>query len=122
MDPKIIIMGDFNDDPNSKSINEFLVGDDLYNPMESLFDSEKYGSLTYNGKWNLFDQIIFSKNFLEKKEDNYSFYYASVFNKRWMKIHRGKFKGNPFRTYVGRWYQGGFSDHFQVYAFLKKES
>ena len=39
MDPKIIIMGDFNDDPNSKSINEFLVGDDLYNPMESLFDS-----------------------------------------------------------------------------------
>lgn len=122
MDPKIIIMGDFNDDPNSKSINEFLVGDDLYNPMESLFDREKYGSLTYNGKWNLFDQIIFSKNFLEKKEDNYSFYYASVFNKRWMKIHRGKFKGNPFRTYVGRWYQGGFSDHFPVYAFLKKES
>jgi len=39
-----------------------------------------------------------------------------------MKIHRGKFKGNPFRTYVGRWYQGGFSDHFPVYAFLKKES
>lgn len=121
-DPRIIIMGDFNDDPTSKSIHEYLVGSDLYNPMESLFDANSYGSLTYNGKWNLFDQIIFSKNFLEKKEDVYSFYYASVFNKKWMKIYKGKFKGNPFRTYVGRWYQGGFSDHFPVYAFLKKES
>lgn len=122
LDPRIIVMGDFNDDPNSKSIHEHLVKDDLYNPMESLFDAETTGSLTYNGKWNLFDQIIFSKNFLEKRQDAYSFYYAAVFNKRWMKIHRGKFKGNPFRTYVGRWYQGGFSDHFPVYAFLKKES
>lgn len=122
LDPRIIIMGDFNDDPNSKSIHEYLVKDDLYNPMESLFDAEKSGSLTYNGKWNLFDQIIFSKNFLEKKHDAYSFYYAAVFNKKWMKIYKGKFKGNPFRTYAGRWYLGGFSDHFPVYAFLKKES
>ena len=119
--PRIIIMGDFNDDPNNKSIHEVLVGDDFYNPMEGLFDSEKSGSLTYNGKWNLFDQIIFSKNFLEKEKDSFSFYYAAIFNKRWMKIFRGKFKGNPFRTYIGRWYQGGFSDHFPVYAFLKKE-
>lgn len=122
LNPKIIIMGDFNDDPTSKSIQEYLVCEDLYNPMKSLYDEDNYGSLTYNGKWNLFDQIIFSRNFLEKKEDSYSFYYASVFNKKWMKIYKGKFKGNPFRTYVGRWYQGGFSDHFPVYAFLKKES
>jgi predicted extracellular nuclease len=122
INPRIIIMGDFNDDPTSKSVEEYLVKDDFYNPMVSLFDSEKSGSLTYNGKWNLFDQIIFSKNFLEEKEDRLSFYYAAVFNKKWMKIYKGKFKGNPFRTYVGPWYKGGFSDHFPVYAFLKKNS
>ncbi|TVZ56129.1 Endonuclease/Exonuclease/phosphatase family protein [Lutibacter sp. Hel_I_33_5] len=121
-DPKIIIMGDFNDDPTSKSVKRHLVLDDFYNPMESLLDKEKTGTLTYDGKWNLFDQIIFSKNFLEKKTGKIYFKHAEVFNKDWLKIYRGKFKGSPFRTYIGKWYQGGFSDHFPVYAFLKKKS
>ncbi len=121
MNPKIIIMGDFNDDPTSKSVQKYLVQDDFYNPMETLLDTEKHGSLTYNGNWNLFDQIIFSKNFLEQKPAKLYFTHAEVFNKDWMKIYRGKFKGSPFRTYIGKWYQGGFSDHFPVYAFLKKK-
>lgn len=122
MNPKIIIMGDFNDDPTSKSVEEYMVKDDFYNPMKKLLDAEKSGTLTYNGNWNLFDQIIFSKNFLEKEEGKFYFKHAEVFNKDWMKIYRGKFKGSPFRTYIGKWYQGGFSDHFPVYAFLKKKS
>lgn len=24
-----------------------------------------------------------------------------------------------FRTYIGKWYQGGFSDYFPVYLYLK---
>lgn len=122
MNPKIIIMGDFNDDPTSKSVEEYMVKDDFYNPMKKLLDAEKSGTLIYNGSWNLFDQIIFSKNFLDKEEGKFYFKHAEVFNKDWMKIYKGKFKGSPFRTYIGKWYQGGFSDHFPVYAFLKKES
>ncbi|WP_439132129.1 endonuclease [Polaribacter sp.] len=121
MNPKIIIMGDFNDDPNSKSVQKYMVQDDFYNPMKTLLDKENHGTLTYNGSWNLFDQIIFSKNFLEQKPGKLYFKHAEVFNKDWMKIYRGKFKGSPFRTYIGKWYQGGFSDHFPVYAFLKKK-
>ncbi|WP_339659004.1 endonuclease [uncultured Polaribacter sp.] len=121
MNPKIIIMGDFNDDPTSKSVKEIVVKDDFYNPMEFLLDKEKMGSLTYDGKWNLFDQIIFSKNFLDKTQGNLHFKHAEVFNKQWLKIYKGKLKGIPFRTYIGKWYQGGFSDHFPVYAFLEKE-
>ncbi|PWG04590.1 endonuclease/exonuclease/phosphatase family protein [Polaribacter aquimarinus] len=120
LNPKIIIMGDFNDDPTSKSIKEHLVLDDFYNPMQSLL-AKGNGTLTYNGNWNLFDQIIFSKSFLEKKEGDLYFKHAEVFNKKWMKVFRGKLKGSPFRTYIGKWYQGGFSDHFPVYAFLKKK-
>ena len=122
MDAKIIIMGDFNDDPNSKSVQEYLVKDDFYNPMESLLDVEKLGTTTYDKKWNLFDQIIFSKNFLEKKEGKLYFKHAEIFNKKWLKIFKGKLKGSPFRTYIGPWYQGGFSDHFPVYLYLKKEN
>lgn len=122
MNPKIIIMGDFNDDPTNKSVHKHLVQDDFFNPMESLLDTEKLGSLTYNGKWNLFDQIIFSQNFLEKKENELYFKHAEVFNKKWFKIFKGKLKGSPFRTYIGPWYQGEFSDHFPVYAFLQKKT
>ncbi|MGI9546079.1 MAG: endonuclease, partial [Flavobacteriaceae bacterium] len=32
---------------------------------------------------------------------------------------KGKYRGNPFRTYVGRKYKGGYSDHFPVYIQLK---
>ena len=118
---KIIVMGDFNDNPTSSSIKNYLVAKDFHNPMISLLDREKTGTLTYNGKWNLFDQIIFSNNFLEKKKDTLYFKHAEVFNKEWLKVFKGKLKGSPFRTYIGKWYQGGFSDHFPVYAFLKKK-
>ncbi len=119
-DAKIIVMGDFNDDPTSKSVKEYLVLDDFHNPMESML-AKGEGTLTYNGKWNLFDQIILSTNFLEKKKNKLYFKHAEVFNRKWMKTFKGKYKGSPFRTYIGKWYQGGYSDHFPVYAFLKKE-
>ena len=118
-DPKIIIMGDFNDDPISESVKTHLVTEDFFNPMESLFD-KGLGTLTFNGNWNLFDQIIFSKNFLTQESEKHSFMYAEVFNKEWLTIFKGKLKGSPFRTYIGPWYKGGFSDHFPVYSFLKK--
>lgn len=116
---KIIIMGDFNDDPTSKSVKK-IVANNFINPMKNLLDPAKTGTLKYKGKWNLFDQILFSENFLEKKEGKIYFKHAEVFNKKWLKVFKGKLKGSPFRTYIGKWYQGGFSDHFPVYAFLKK--
>ena len=120
-DAKILIMGDFNDDPTSTSIKDHLMTDDFYNPMESLLDRDAIGTLTYNSKWNLFDQIIITKNFTTEKPEKHTFKHAAVFNKEWLKIFKGKLKGSPFRTYIGPWYQGGFSDHFPVYLFLKKE-
>ena len=118
-DAKIIIMGDFNDDPISESVKDHLVTDDFFNPMVSLFE-KGLGTLTFQKKWNLFDQIIFSKNFLNKESQKHSFMHAEVFNKDWLRVFKGKLKGSPFRTYIGPWYKGGFSDHFPVYTFLKK--
>ena len=60
--PKIIVMGDFNDNPSNKSIKQLVKSQGLYNPMEKLLTYTK-GSLSYRLQWNLFDQILFSTNF-----------------------------------------------------------
>ena len=117
-DAKIIIMGDFNDNPTNKSIQN-LIKDDFYNPMQRLLAKGK-GTLTYDDEWYLFDQIIFTKNFFDIKPNTHSFKYAEVFDRDFLKIYRGKNKGKPFRTYIWKWYQGGFSDHFPVYVYLNK--
>lgn len=116
-DPKIIIMGDFNDDPTSVSIKQHLINDSLYNPFESLFDKGN-GSLRHEGKWHLFDQIIFSKNFFETNSLTYA--NAYIFDEHFLKEWKGKRKGKPFRTYIGKWHQGGYSDHFPVYITLEE--
>lgn len=117
-DAKIIIMGDFNDDPFSASIKKHLVKADFYNPMEKLHTRYR-GSLSYRMQWNLFDQIIFSHNFHQYKKGGHSFSKADIFDDDFIKTYKGRFKGSPFRTYAGRKYKGGYSDHFPVYVQLK---
>jgi predicted extracellular nuclease len=116
---KIIIMGDFNDDPTSDSIKNHLVNNNFYNPMETLI-SKGNGTLNHQKQWHLFDQILFSKNFIDLTPNKHSFKYAEVFDQQFLKVWKGKYKGNPFRTYIGNWYQGGLSDHFPVYVYLIK--
>ena len=62
-DAKVVIMGDFNDDPHSESVQK-LVNTKMYNPMEVLL-TKYQGSLSYRDTWYLFDQIIISHNFLQ---------------------------------------------------------
>ncbi|MFY7671779.1 endonuclease/exonuclease/phosphatase family protein [Tenacibaculum sp. MEBiC06402] len=115
---KIIIMGDFNDNPTSESVREHLVTDDFFNPMLPLYEGGN-GTLTFQKQWYLFDQIILSKNFKEE-DTSHRFISATIFNKKWLTTHKGKHKGSPFRTFIGPWYKGGFSDHFPVFVSLSK--
>lgn len=117
-DPKIIVMGDFNDGPNNNSIKQMVNNEDLYNPMASL-KSYLRGSLNHRMEWYLFDQIIFTTNFFEAKPNTHSFSKANIFDSEFLKQYKGKYKGVPFRTYAGPKYKGGFSDHFPVFIHLK---
>jgi len=119
-DPKIIIMGDFNDGYNSKSIRKHLVTEQFYNPMERLKTTGN-GSSVYNDEWFLFDQIIVSKNFLVEQPNELRFKYASVYDPKFIRTWHGKRKNNPHRSYIGKWHQGGYSDHFPVYLYLEKK-
>lgn len=115
---KVIVMGDFNDDPESTSVSKHLTQADFYNPMEQLLTRSE-GTTSYRGRWNLFDQIIFSNNFHKYETGKHGFAFSKIFNEDFLKVYRGRYKGQPFRTYAGGKYKGGYSDHFPVYMVLK---
>lgn len=126
---KIVIMGDFNDDPINESIKKGLITSGnyqsntahvYYNPMEQLY-ADGIGSLAYQDSWNLFDQIIINKPWIQPEFNNWGIYKARVFNKPFLKSDFGNFKGYPFRTYSGGSYTGGYSDHFPVYVIIAKK-
>ncbi len=116
---KIVIIGDFNDDPSCNSIKHLVNQSNLYNPMDILHTYSR-GTTTHNFKWNLFDQIMFTTNFFEATPNTLSFDKAEIFDTDFLKLFKGKYKGKPFRTYVGPKYKGGYSDHFPVYAVFRK--
>ena len=115
---KIIVMGDFNDNPNNDSIALMEKESELYNPFKTVWSQYK-GSLSYNFQWNLFDQILFSTNFFDTNNSTLNFDIADVFNTKILTQYHGKYKGQPFRTYVGKKYKGGYIDHFPVYIQFK---
>lgn len=126
---KIIIMGDFNDDPTNKSIKKILgtrhdqketaIGE-LFNPMENML-KKGMGTLAFRDGWNLFDQIILSHAFLNNEYSTYQYYRAGIFNPPFLLTPSGQYKGYPFRSYDFGGYTGGYSDHFPVYVHLIKE-
>jgi len=117
--PNIIIMGDFNDQPSNNSIKNHLMTDEFFNPMDILQQQNK-GTVNYKGKWYLFDQIILSKLFLNNTTNKIKFREVDVFDAHFIQEKVGKRKGSPKRTYIGKWHQGGFSDHFPVIAYFQK--
>jgi predicted extracellular nuclease len=110
----ILVMGDFNDNPTDTSLRSLELTSQLFNPFKTI-RSYNTGSLNHNFQWFLFDQILCSSNFLNSGSHPFSFIKADIFNEKFLTQYRGKYKGQPFRTYVGKRYKGGYSDHFPVY-------
>jgi endonuclease/exonuclease/phosphatase family metal-dependent hydrolase len=116
--PNLVIMGDFNAGPYADSVNALMEYPALYNPMKKLLMPHR-GSANYKGEWSLFDQIIISHSFFDHVPGTHSFAHANIFDERFLTEWKGRAKGRPFRTYRGRKYLGGYSDHFPVYISLK---
>ena len=129
---KIIVMGDFNDDPIDDSIKKGLLSvggfndmgkRTLYNPMEKMF-KQGLNTLGYRDGINLFDQILLSSDCISenKNYDNYMFYKAGIYNPSFVISQKGRYKGYPFRSFQYNNYSGGYSDHFPVYIYLIKKT
>jgi len=129
-DAKVIIMGDLNDDPKDKSVSKALgamhkIKDcgnhDLYNPWWDMLYKTGQGTLLYDGKWNLFDQIIFTGNMLGKDRSTLKYYKNEVFLRDYLIQQEGRFKGNPKRTHASGVWLNGYSDHLPAIIYLVKE-
>ncbi|MBR3854787.1 MAG: endonuclease/exonuclease/phosphatase family protein [Bacteroidaceae bacterium] len=128
---KVIIMGDMNDDPDDKSMknclgakreqNQLKHDTDLYNPWWNVLRKKGLGTLKYKGKWNLFDQIVFSGNLVGKERSTLKFYKPEIFSRSYMLQTEGKYKGSPKRTHAGGVWLNGYSDHLPVIIYLIKE-
>ncbi|OFX76319.1 MAG: hypothetical protein A2X12_09200 [Bacteroidetes bacterium GWE2_29_8] len=123
----IVIMGDFNDNPDNESIYKFLNAkkdsiklkpNELYNTSFGIYE-QGVGSLAYQDTWSLFDQIIINQNLINN-DSGYKYLKTKIFNQSFLQQKEGRFKGYPWRTYIGRNYSGGYSDHFPAYMFLAK--
>ena len=127
---KIITMGDFNDDPHDDSMKKILNAkkyiedvktNGIYNPMEVILSDQGIGSNAYRDVWQLFDQILVTEPFLNKKYDSYQFYKAGIFNKSYLINKAGRYKGYPFRSFSWGSFTDGYSDHLPSYIYLIKE-
>ena len=131
---KVFVMGDMNDDPTDKSMKEMLRGkanvdevgnDDMYNPWYNILAKEGVGTLTYQGSWNLFDQILVSPLLVNKKGtkdfSTLKYWKNQIFKRDYLFQTEGKYKGSPKRTTAGGVWLDGFSDHLPVVVYLVKE-
>ena len=133
-DCKVFIMGDMNDDPTNKSMYEALgakedmekVGEgEMYNPWYNVLVKQATGTLKYDGKWNLFDQIIMTPNAFDKKGgkdfSTLKYWKNQIFRRDYLFQTDGKYKGNPKRTHAGGVWLNGYSDHLPVVVYMVKE-
>lgn len=143
---KVFVMGDMNDDPDNTSMAKFLGArremkeveqGDFYNPWWNILRKDNRGTLSYQGAWNLFDQVVMSKNLLatQKAKDHkdyrkstmqncetLKFYQNDIFQRDYLMQNDGKYKGTPKRTTAGGVWLDGFSDHLPVVVYLIKET
>jgi len=130
---KIMIIGDFNDEPTNVSILNTLNAQpiicDFAEDIEVLEDNDTdlfnlsyktyvdgLGTYIYKDDWNMLDQIIVSRSLLSDKKFFYICNSFEIYKPNYIVTQSGQFKGAPFPTYGGRRYLGGYSDHFPVIA------
>ena len=129
---RVVILGDFNDEPSSRSIRTVLdvvpypsrtgtyVATNLYN-LASPKSDKGQGSFSHSfdgeTEWRMYDQIIVSGALLQSTdiEEDQDFFWIN--KPKYMVEEHGEDKGAPVPTYENQEdYQGGYSDHFPVGA------
>ena len=131
-DAKIIMMGDFNDYPENRSIREALAAEDAY-PTLPAYRADKlyhllagnargrhdYGSYRYRGEWGFLDHMIVTGNLLQPSSNLYTVPgQADVFRAKFLLEPDTRYGGDfPHRNYSGvKYSKKGYSDHLPIFA------
>lgn len=122
-DARIVVMGDFNDLPEDRSLTiliDSLLDQQghpvLFNPS-SMLQKTGEGSYNFRGNWQMIDQILLSVNMTQGKR---RYRQMGVHKREWMMYQDKRNGAVPSRTYGGTQYFGGISDHLPVYVRLSR--
>ena len=119
--PYIIIMGDLNEGPDDPAVREGL-GAQPYSKgvqagdreLVTVMDRLENGSYKYDGEWDKYDQFILSGSFTNGLGCT-ELLETGIMDLGFLLTDDDSYGGRkPYRTYNGRRYQGGFSDHLPV--------
>lgn len=125
--PQLLITGDFNDYPWNRSIEKVLgavappiqpAPRGLYHLLARKARQKEFGTYKYQGEWGLLDHLIVSGTLLDVSGRMHtSEEKADVARLPFLLTEDEKYGSTqPFRTYYGMKYQGGYSDHLPVYV------
>jgi len=117
---KIIILGDFNDNPDSPLLHHNFNG---FTNLALQYQGKHSGSYKYQGGWETIDQILISNALTRPETKGLRYHDAKVLDLPFLLEADTQYGGDkPKRTFVGYRYNGGFSDHLPVILFLAPSS
>ncbi|MBD1397654.1 endonuclease/exonuclease/phosphatase family protein [Pontibacter sp. JH31] len=126
---KIIVLGDFSDEPKSATMERIVKATGRPNPayQEELFNTfylwyvQGRGSFHTRNDNKMYDQILISKSLVGTGNGlHYVHGSAQIHDPEFTKYTFGRYKDTPRQTWSGTLYIGGYSDHFPVYIKLQQ--
>ena len=122
---KILIMGDFNDEPIDDSVLSLSEikneqGENFLRNLMVPIYGDGQGTLVRHREWLLYDQFIVSQGLLQNSTLRIQNSQAFVFRNKEILFTFPDGTSKPNATYGGVNYYGGYSDHLPIYLILSQ--
>lgn len=121
--PSIIIMGDFNDDPENSSLINIVNSEkcNLKNLTMVSDNGNANGSLKFQNRWFNFDQFLVSESLFNANGKLQCDTIGHIFDANFLLESDHKYLGyRIYRSNIGYKYHGGISDHLPIYLDIIK--
>lgn len=117
----ILIMGDFNDTPDSRILTEFSRDMELC-ALSVDPAAEGSGSIKYKGVWGFIDHFFLSENLFKRIARWENGTLMRIYSPAFLLEDDREFLGQkPRRTFIGPRYNGGVSDHLPILLRLQRK-
>ena len=110
---EIILIGDFNEDPDDKNIM-LLEKVGLASLMKPMLGKPKVGTYVYRGEDSFLDQIIVNEHLQDEEGLSIVEESAYILDLPKYRQQEGNYKHYPYRFWAGNRLLGGYSDHLAV--------